>query len=380
MMPKSVSLVAILLLCFPAWVSAETLELFSPMDWQVVQRNDRNTGSVFVQGVLESSDASLDTVLIRFSDGSGESHWARFEAEIQGASFKGKMELPAGGWYKVEVRALANETLIAESVVEHVGVGEVFVITGQSNSANHGEVKQETRTGLVSSFAGDSWQLAVDPQPGGSGKGGSMMPPFGDSMAERFGVPVGIVACGVGASSVREWLPAGSRFPNPPTIEKRVMQVSENEWASDGDVFEKFTERLKPLGPDGFRAVLWHQGESDANQKDPTRTLRGDLYEEYLATLIRETGQEIGWSPPWFVAQASYHSPEDRGSPDIRAAQKALWTAGLALEGPDTDQLFGSNRGRDGQGVHFSDEGLRVHAARWVEKLEPWLKDELTRR
>ena len=92
---------------------------------------------------------------------------------------------------------------------------------------------------------------------------------------------------------------------------------------------------MKPLGPHGFRAVLWHQGESDANQKDPTRTLPGKLYREYLEKLIRDSRREIGWDAPWFVAQASYHVPGDEGSDDIRAAQASLWRDGIALEGPD---------------------------------------------
>jgi hypothetical protein len=47
-----------------------------------------------------------------------------------------------------------------------VGVGEVFVVAGQSNSANHGAEKQVTKTKRVSAFDGTGWQLADDPQPG----------------------------------------------------------------------------------------------------------------------------------------------------------------------------------------------------------------------
>ena len=102
-----------------------------------------------------------------------------------------------------------------------------------------------------------------------------------------------------------------------------------------------FVARMKQLGPHGFRAVLWHQGESDANQQDPTRTLAGKLYREYLEQLIRESRREIGWDAPWFVAQVSYHVPGDEASPDIRAAQASLWKDGIALEGPDSDALKG---------------------------------------
>ena len=92
------------------------------------------------------------------------------------------------------------------------------------------------------------------------------------------------------------------KFPNPPTIVSRVQQLSSGEWESKGAAFAMFTARMKRLGPHGFRAVLWHQGESDANQKDPTRTLSGNLYRQYLEQLIRESRREIGWDAPWFVA------------------------------------------------------------------------------
>ena len=81
----------------------------------------------------------------------------------------------------------------------------------------------------------------------------------------------------------------------------------------------------------GVRAVLWHQGERDAIQKDTTRTLSGKLYRGYLEKIIRDSRRDIGWSAPWFVAQASYHVPGDEGSDDIRAAPASLWNDGLAF-------------------------------------------------
>ena len=132
-------------------------------------------------------------------------------------------------------------------------------------------------------------------------------------------------------------------------------------------------KRMEPLGPGGFRAVLWHQGESDANQADPSRTLAGTRYREYLRTVIQESRRRIGWEPPWFVAQVSYHVPGDEASPDIRAAQAALWQEGVALEGPDSDALKGSFRDSGGKGVHFSGPGLREHGKRWADKVGGWI-------
>ena len=202
------------------------------------------------------------------------------------------------------------------------------------------------------------------------------MPPLGDAIAARLKVPVGFVACGIGATSVREWLPRGSTFPNPPTIEGNVRKRPDGLWESNGSAFEMLVARMKPFGPNGFRAVLWHQGESDANQKDPSRTLAGPLYRKSLESVIRDSGRELGWKPVWFVAQASYHVPGDEASPEIREAQASLWKDALALPGPDTDALKSEWRDSGGRGVHFSGPGLRKHADMWAEKVILWIETQ----
>jgi hypothetical protein len=349
--------------------SPVVLRLDSPLDYQVVQRQTRTEGIVCIRGHAPTGTEQVEVQL------GGD--WLPAEFKKEDGTFHAELSVPAGGWYVCRARVTGNGKLLATAEIPHVGVGEVFVVAGQSNSANHGEEKLSTQTGLVAAFDGTRWQPANDPQPGASGGGGSFLPPFGDWVAERFKVPVGLVACGIGATSVREWLPKGAKFPNPPTIVGRVQQLPSGEWESKGEAFAMFTARMKQLGPRGFRAVLWHQGESDANQKDPSRTLPGHLYRQYLEQLIRDSRREIGWDAPWFVAQVSYHVPGDEASPDIRAAQKSLWDAGLALEGPDSDALQGDLRERHGQGVHFSGKCLREHAKCWVEKVAPWLEKQI---
>ena len=353
------------------------ITMHSPLDHQVIQRSSKKKGSMLISGELAGFTAKKWTVEARLIVDGRPGKWRRLSVNQERRSFEARWDAPAGGWHRLEVRALSGDDVLAESVIEHVGVGEVFVIAGQSNSANHGAEKLKTKTGLVAAFDGQRWRPANDPQPGASGGGGSFIPPFGDAMSEKFHVPIGIAACGVGATSVREWLPKGSTFPNPPTIEGNVRKLPSGEWESKGSLFTTFSARMKQLGPRGFRAVLWHQGESDANQADPTRTLPGPLYREYMEQLIRTSRREIGWTAPWFVAQASYHVPGDEASPDIRAAQAALWNKGLALEGPDSDALKGELRDDGGKGVHFSGPGLREHAARWAEKVAPWLERQL---
>lgn len=361
--------------------SPPSINLAAPLNYQVVQRSSRNSGVLRIQGCA-SFQFNRATWEARLVDPRHTTTWQPLEVSESDVSdpghpFDAFLHGPSGGWYRLEVRASTGGQVVAQAAVEHVGIGELLVVAGQSNAANHGEEQQTTRTRRVATFDGRQWRLADDPQPGASGQGGSFLPPLGDQLAQRWDVPVGFIACGIGATSVREWLPRGATFPHPPTLEGRVTQLPSGEWASGGAAFEMLVSRMKQMDRHGFRAVLWHQGESDANQPDPSRTLPGNLYREYLEQLIRESRREIGWDAPWFVAQVSYHVPGDEASPDLRAAQASLWRDGIALQGPDSDALKGPLRERGGLGVHFSGEGLRVHATKWAEKIGPWIESQL---
>jgi hypothetical protein len=374
MMKLATKLIAALLFASCGSVCAADLNLKSPLNYQVVQRSSLNRGLLRITGEL-SEELRPGDVLIeaRLLGETERTSWLRVAGSAVDRKITGTVDVPAGGWWRLEVRIFCADAIVASAEVQHVGVGEVFVVAGQSNSANHGEEKQRPKSGRVATFDGQSWRLADDPQPGASGSGGSFIPPFADAVVAKEGVPVGIIACGIGATSVREWLPKGTTFPNPPTIESRVEQLPDGQWTSNGAAYDNFVERMKSVGPHGFRAVLWHQGESDANQKDPARTLPGRLYREYLEKLIRQSRRDIGWDAPWFVAQVSYHVPGDEGSEDIRNAQASLWQDGIAHAGPDSDALKGRLRERDGAGVHFSGQGLREHGERWASKVLPWL-------
>ena len=360
------------------------INLASPLDYQVVQRSALTRGELVVAGTIVSESKNVllpDKLEVQVKGnspfGNLPDQWQPLPCDSRVASFREEISLPAGGWYRLEVRAFRQGVQVASVTVEHVGIGEIFVIAGQSNSANYGEQRQTNMTGLVTAFNGTNWQLAKDPEPGAGGTKGSFMPLFGDEMAGHFHVPIGIVATGIGSTSVREWLSAGTRLSILPPLTRNVVTLGDGQWEASGKIFENFTARMKQLGTNGFRAVLWHQGESDAKQADASRTLPGRLYRQYLEQLIHDSRKAIGWDAPWFVAQVSYHNPSDTASPDIRAAQKSLWDDGVALQGPDTDTLTGDMREKNGAGIHLSAKGLKEHAHLWFEKVSPWLEQQL---
>ncbi len=358
----------------PLEPGSAALRVVRPVEWAVVQRHSRAEGAIPVEVRASLPAAGVIEARVALA---ADAPWQSLVREDE--TFTGLLAAPAGGWHRLEVRAVVEDVVVGEATVERVGVGEVFVIAGQSNSANHGEERLAPTDDRVVTLAPDGvWRVAADPQPGASGDGGSFLPALGDRLEAEFKVPIGLVACGIGATSVREWLPEGIQFPAPPTLTGRVRPVAGGGFESDGAAFAMLVGRMNQLEPTGFRGVLWHQGESDANQQDRSRTLPGPLYEAMLGRVIRDTRAEIGRDFPWFVARATYHVPGDESSTDIRAAQAAVCRDGLALTGPDTDALTGLLRDSGGRGVHFSGAGQRRHAEAWFAAIAPWLEARLT--
>ena len=360
------------------------LDLISPRDYQVFQRQSPGEGEIVIEALVESSArgalTNLETleaqVLAPSADGEKAADWKALPFDNRVRHFRAKLPVPAGGWYAVLVRLAAGGTTVAETRVEHVGVGEIFVVAGQSNAANHGEEKQRAKIPLVVAFGNGHWQPAADPEPGASGKGGSFLPAFGDAMAEKFNVPIGLVAIAEGSTSVREWLPRGDAMAAPPDTGRNTILTASNSWVSTGELFNRILGVEKQFGVHGFRAVLWHQGESDSHEP-PDRQIPPSTYRQYLQTVIESSRAAAGWRVPWFVAQVSYHSPEDTGWPDLRAAQKSLVTDGIALAGPNTDELGPEFRQNNGQGIHFNARGLKRHGELWARLVGAWLEQQL---
>lgn len=326
------------------------LTLLSPRELQVVQRQTSASGKVLISGRVTTD---VDRIEARFAgksaDGKGlPDKWQPVAFNPAGRSFFQKPQVPAGGWYTVEVRAMKSGQQLGEIAKrDKVGVGEVFVIAGQSNSTNCGQFKTKQTSNMVSSFSGMAWQLADDPQPGvhDNSKGGSPWPGFGDAMYARYKVPIGIASTGFGGTSTAQWQPDAKE-----------------------QLFPWMMARIYELGPGGFRAVLWHQGENDA--------VSGVSTEDYitrLSAIIGESRQQAGWEFPWFIAQVSYLNAGRPKTEAIRIAQKKLWDTGIAMEGPDTDTLIGDCRDMGGKGIHFSPKGLKIHGEMWAEKVGAYL-------
>jgi hypothetical protein len=331
------------------WGQQETVEknddavvIRSPREYQVIQRYSIDEGALVISGRVNVPCDSVRAQVVGKSRSGEElpNDWQKLSYHPLTQSFHYATHFPAGGWYELKIQAMLADEVVGEQTVQRFGIGEVFIGAGQSNSTNSGEFKIEQSSGMVSSFGGEHWQLANDPQIGvhDRSQGGSYYPAFGDELYAELKVPIGIAATGFGGTSVNQWQP----------------NEALHQW---------MMTRIHQLGPQGFRAVLWHQGESDVG-------MNPDEYYQKLKTIIESSKEKAGWEFPWFVAQVSYHNPENPSFDTTRTAQAKLWADGVALEGPDTDVLGGENRDVGGKGIHFSPIGLKAHGEMWAEKVK----------
>ena len=327
--------------CLQAEDGKETLSLASPIACEVVQRDKGDQAVVLIAGTL-SNQADVIEAKADLAPGAKRgtsTEWVAIAArnQIVQGRFSGRLRLRAGGWYHVTVRARLGGKAIAEQTVEKVGVGEVFVTAGQSNSANFGNPQQEAKDDRVVYFDGKAYTHAKDPIPGGCGGGGSPWALLGDRIAASQQVPVCFRSASLTWTEVRSWLPP------------------------DTELYKNLLACVKTFGKHGVRAVLWHQGESDT-----LVNTSADTYCDRIKIIVDTLNQDAGYAIPWFVAQATFHPGSNAGQQEqVAKGQRLLWEKKICHQGPITDDLLGTEYRHDG--VHFNQKGLTTHAQRWFD-------------
>ncbi len=265
----------------------------------------------------------------------------------------GVARIAAGGWYRLEIQCKDETSILARASVEPIGVGEVFLVAGQSYCTNCNDerlvVMDPAQRVVAMTTPAGPWTVANDPQPVHDGSdGGSIWPPVGDALAEALGVPIAFANVGIGGSHSAQWLPGGAFHQNLVATGKKLGR---------------------------FRAVLWQQGESDVISKTTT--------DQYVANIqLIEKAASDSWiqRPIWLLAKSTHHPTvydDPAGESAIRQADDLLCTAFPFQAGPDTDTLRDENRGGIKSRQHFTAIGQRRAASLWVEALKPLIAAQL---
>ena len=147
---------------------------------------------------------------------------------------------------------------------------DIYLLVGQSNTAGRGKLSDDApipNERIEKLDKSDKWVAATEPlhfdKPvAGAGLGMS----FARIMADRDrSVTVGLVPCAVGGSALDEWMPGAHLYAEA----MRRAKIAQK----DGEI----------------KAILWHQGESDAD-----RGKREASYNARLVKMVAAMREELG--------------------------------------------------------------------------------------
>lgn len=353
-----------LLVAFHAPATAQ-LSIQFPVSRFVTQRGLDNQGRLYIAARITEPADRVEARLVPVVAGQGTpTTWQTVQENPSAGTVMGFVTA-AGGWYVLTVRAMQGGVQVAQQTVQPVGIGEVFILAGQSNSRGFGIGDNDLGafSDRVSTFDTINHYYPTDfpallssgdPMPYATYKpltAGKRVFPMGESswgwgelgdyIVNRFNVPTMFYNAGWDASTIDNWsntakgVPACNLFycvvnwPNlqPYTNLRQVMSY----YGATG----------------GFRAVLWHQGESE-NVRPSTIP----LYAARLDSLIRKVREDFNnRSMPWVIARVSF-TGQVTNSDVVAQQQQVIRTPGFnVFEGPLNDTIV--NRLGGQADVHF---------------------------
>lgn len=270
-----------------------------PSDWQICQTDGRGA-ELHLEGTWGYDSpvphAAVMVRVVRESDNMPVVNWQ--SARMTGAhddrqgSWELELFVPQGGLYRLETGLDTGWDRKAVWLARgdlrlHIGVGNLFVIAGQSNAAGYGRDPAWDPPALeVHSLRNNGrWDLAVHPlnesteaadRPNAEGGVGGTSPylAFGRRYAAESGLPVGLIPTAIGSTEISQWLPE-----------------------APGGLYENIISRIGAAGG-RVAGILWYQGCSDT--RDPQQA---DAYADRFEEIVYRTRRQLKACVPFFTFQ-----------------------------------------------------------------------------
>jgi hypothetical protein len=358
----------ILLLNFIFFDIYSQIQITFPVSRIVFQRNNQNQASVNIAG---SYFQQLDMVELRAVPvwgGQGvETSWKAVSNFRNNGIFSEIVQLN-GGWYNIEVRGILNGNIVAKATLERVGVGEVFIVAGQSNAQGDQAYSGATigaiddRVSTINFYDPLLNEENLPFQFSQMGNNSKMAPynyvpwfwgKLGDKLTQRLNVPVLFYGAALGGLSCEVWRRSAEgqdlrqEFP-------LFVNVAGMPYRGMKAAIQQYVTRT------GVRAILWQQGESDGNTN-------GETYYNNLKTVIEKSRSDSKKADlAWVVARSS-RNPSILPTV-IQGQNLTIERVPNVFAGPLTDEINGANFRADG--IHFHNDGLRLASDYWNNYLD----------
>lgn len=378
----------LLLLCTK--LSAQ-ITVSHPISNAVYQRNSASQANLIISGSYSQPIATaIQARLLNASNATPIPgyDWSIIQENPTMGYFSGQFSNVPAGWYTLEIRSLRSGTVLEATTVNRVGIGDVFMIAGQSNGQGYLD-NSNNPIGLASNSekvvthdygvycSNENLPLPVMSQileltkPSTAGFASWCYGRLGENIVNSTGFPVAFFNSGASGSTSDNWKVSsdGGTTNNIFTGQQFCSTVDENNGRpySIGLPYSNFKRGLNYYNSlFGARAVLWHQGESDKVQNVSAST-----YQTNVNYVIAKSRNDFSNNLPWVISRASFID----GAPStvITGAQTGLINnANQIFAGPETDGINNNSvaGSRDNINLHFSKiVGMPLLADAWSSYL-----------
>ncbi|MEI6085143.1 MAG: sialate O-acetylesterase [Verrucomicrobiota bacterium] len=240
-------------------------------DWQIFQQDARGHGTISLVGRwVHDANGQVEVRVVDQATGvalNTQLDWHPATTARDGTWQTTLTEIPVGGLYRLETRYRPTNVPTGEwaprgDMRHFLGVGDLWVIAGQSNSAGYGRgpYHDAPELGLHLFRNSETWALATHPlndstdtkhpcNREGSNSAHSPYLHFARILKQELGYPIGLVPTALGGSALAAWNP----------VENPTAVLCENMLHSIALVGGR------------IRGIVWYQGESDTGN-EPTAT------------------------------------------------------------------------------------------------------------
>ncbi|WP_298545568.1 sialate O-acetylesterase [uncultured Aquimarina sp.] len=318
-----------------------TINNISP--YQVFQRDHLGKADLFIEGNYKGNPSGIEA---RWSN---SEIWTSLSLNTNGqGTFSGSLKNQNQGQGTLWVRFSDNISVTIP--VRNVGIGDIYVIAGQSNASGRGETYNSYAHPILKAivFGNDyTWKELTDPVDSNVGQidhvssdgaaKGSPWPFIATRIMQSQNVPVAFIPAAKGGSSILQWQP-DQDHSNPNTL------------------YGSMNQRIKDTGGK-VKGVLFFQGERDAVSNTSEVN-----YEKRLNTFVSTIASDF---PGLKVLTGQIGHANNMGLNAVRKAQlKVINSNQNALLGPATYDINLSDE--NGDFLHFkSDKDMSEYARRW---------------
>ncbi len=310
----------ILISLFVHFNAMSQISIDFPFNRAVYQRNTSNVADIKFAGTFSQQVTSVQVQILQVNNGTTVINWTTIATNPLDGVFRGTINSLTPGWYTANIRGiLTNGSFTNIETIQKFGVGEVFVIAGQSNAqgvsgsygANGASDDRVNTVNFMDICEVRTPNFPVYSQLNNSsnisiyGHGPWAYGKLGDLLAQNLDVPILFLNAGCSGSSITNWYESMQGLPTNHlfTCQQYCQKI--------GTPYGVLKEVIKYYIPHlGVRAILWHQGEGDnfASLCVPALpTFPSALdYRNKLEAVITQSRNEIFSNIPWVISRVSY--------------------------------------------------------------------------